>query len=164
MLVKEYSFKDYDVTYDGIVYSLKHNRTKMLKQSINGRGYLLVSISDSGKIFSVAVHQMVACKYLPPKPSHRHEIRHLDGNKTNNNANNLAWGTSKENSADTERHGRAARGASHGRARLTQEQVDRIRFLDGKVQPVFWSRLALSLGVTKKTISDVARYRTWKKK
>ena len=162
--MENYWFKDYDVTFDGVVYSFKHNKKMRLKQSLNGRGYLLVSISESGKIFSVAVHQMVACKYLTPKPSSRHEIRHLDGNKTNNSANNLAWGTSQENSADTERHGRASRGERHGRARLTQAQVDRIRFLDSSVDHDFLKRLAIGLGVTTKTIRDVMMYRTWKKK
>jgi hypothetical protein len=34
----------------------------------------------------------------------RCEIRHLDGNKFNNNITNLAYGTAKENAADRKMH------------------------------------------------------------
>ncbi len=52
----------------------------------------------------------VARKYLPERPSLKHQIRHLDGNKMNNSYLNLAWGTAKDNADDRERHGRTVRG------------------------------------------------------
>lgn len=70
----------------------------------------------NGKRTRLKVHKLVAWNYLPARPSTSHEIRHLDGNKMNNKATNLIWGTSKENAADRERHGRTSRGESHAQA------------------------------------------------
>ena len=70
---------------------------------------------------------IVAAEYLPPRPSPKHEIRHLDGNKNNAHCDNLAWGTAKENAEDRERHGRTSRGASHSAAIKASAQAEGVR-------------------------------------
>lgn len=35
--------------------------------------------------------------FLPPKPTDKHELNHIDGNKSNNAVSNLEWVTSSEN-------------------------------------------------------------------
>ena len=62
------------------------------------------------------VHSLVAKKYLPPRPSEHHQIRHLDGNKTNNSVENLSWGTAKENADDRKAHGMTSCGIKHSKA------------------------------------------------
>lgn len=110
----------YRVTVDGRVYSVVHNwrgyGIRELQQTPNSCGYLSVRLSVDGKRTRLAVHRLVARAFLGPKPSPRHEIRHLNGDKTDNSVENLAWGTGKENAADRARHGRTSHGPRHSAA------------------------------------------------
>lgn len=79
----------------------------------NGDGYLFVRLTINGKRKKWMLHKLMAELFLEPRPSKFHEIRHLDGLKQNNRADNLAWGTRKENADDRENHGRTSRGLGH---------------------------------------------------
>lgn len=107
----------YEVTRDGRVWSTASNwrgrGRRELVQDLNDDGYPSVRIMVNGKRKRLAVHVLVARHHLPPRPSPAHEIRHLDGNKMNPNARNLAWGTRKDNADDRAAHGRTSRGIAH---------------------------------------------------
>ena len=92
------------------------------------------------------------------------------------NPEHLRAGTAAQNSTDAVGKGRSARGyrhgsytqphkrprgESHGRARLTEETVARIR--SGLVPGVTRSALARELGVHPKTIALVEQGKTWKR-
>ena len=89
----------YEITRDGRIFSVAHNwrgyGRRQLTPSLNCDGYPSVRITVNGRRTRYAVHVLVAQEYLPAKPSGKHEIRHLDGNKMNSAAENLAWGTKK---------------------------------------------------------------------
>lgn len=110
----------YEVTRDGRVFSVTHNwrgyGRRELTQDLNDDGYPSVRVTVCGKRTRLAVHRLVASRFLPPRPSPLHEVRHLDGNRMNCRADNLAWGTRKDNADDRERHGRTSRGARHSAA------------------------------------------------
>lgn len=110
----------YEVSKDGRVYSIAHNwrgyGRRELRQDLNDDGYPSVRITVDGKRTRYAVHKLVALAHLPERPSEDCEIRHLDGNKMNPKAENLEWGTKKENADDRERHGRTSRGQRHSAA------------------------------------------------
>lgn len=102
----------YDITQGGLVYSNLNWRgygRRPLRQNLNSYGYPSVRILRNGKRTRVCVHVLMALEYLGPRPSPSHEVRHLDGNKLNNNIFNLAWGTRADNAADRERHGNTSR-------------------------------------------------------
>lgn len=107
----------YEVTPDGRVFSVLHNwrgyGRRELRQDLNIDGYPSVRLTIDGKRTRIAVHCLVAREHLPARPSPQHEVRHLDGNKANRAASNLAWGTAKENADDRELHGRTSRGEAH---------------------------------------------------
>lgn len=110
----------YRVTPDGRVFSTEHNwrgyGEREMRQTLNSDNYPSVRLTVNGRRVRLATHRLVARDYLPPRPSPAHEIRHLDGNKMNAHASNLAWGTRKENADDRERHGRTSRGEAHSLA------------------------------------------------
>ena len=110
----------YEVTADGRVFSISHNwrgyGQRELRQDLNDDGYPSVRLTMNGKRKRLAVHKLVALWHLPPRPSERHEVRHLDGNKMNSTSTNLQWGTRKDNADDRERHGRTSRGPKHSAA------------------------------------------------
>jgi hypothetical protein len=53
----------------------------------------------------LGIHVIVCLSFHGPKPTPKHEVRHLDGTRDNNVPRNLCWGTRKENSDDRYIHG-----------------------------------------------------------
>lgn len=121
----------YEVTRDGRVFSTASNwrgyGRREMSQTPNDDGYPSVRIVIEGKRKRIAVHVLVAGHHLPPRPSPQHEIRHKDGDRLNSHADNLVWGTSKENADDRERHGRTSRGAAHSAAIKASNQAEGTR-------------------------------------
>lgn len=112
-------YMDYVVYPDGSVWSAKYNwrghKNREMQQTLNSFGYPRVHLTGETGTKRYLVHKLMAELFLPPKPSEKHQIRHLDGNKENNSVDNLAWGTSKENADDREKHGRTSRGKEHSK-------------------------------------------------
>lgn len=121
----------YEVTADGRIFSVASNwrgyGRRELAQDPNSDGYPSVRLMIDGRRVRMAVHRLVAANYLPPRPSMAHEIRHLDGDKLNPSASNLAWGTRKENAEDRDRHGRTSRGPRHSVIVRSSNQAEAVR-------------------------------------
>ena len=89
----------------GRVKSLKRtdlrNRTikeKILKPYKDGSGYFYLTLCKNGEQKRFKVHRLVAHMFLADTYFDGAYIDHIDTNKINNNASNLRWCTSKENS------------------------------------------------------------------
>lgn len=91
--VKLFCSDEYSVDDLGNVYSKKG---KILKSSLNPRGYQIVNLIIDGKRKGLAVHKAVL-KSFSSQPTEKHQVNHKDGNKQNNNLSNLEWCTAKEN-------------------------------------------------------------------
>jgi hypothetical protein len=63
-------------------------------------------ISNENKKVKVYLHKILAQQFLAyPKVSEKLYVNHIDGNRLNNNLNNLEWVTNRENSC----HGRKSK-------------------------------------------------------
>lgn len=72
-------------------------KEKIIKPIPNTCGYLKVRCSiDSCKIKNIYIHTLVA-KYFIKNIDNKPQVNHIDGNKTNNNVDNLEWVSAKEN-------------------------------------------------------------------
>lgn len=80
---------DYSVTSFGRVFS--HKSDKFLKPCKTPNGYLMVSLCKNGEISKRLVHRLVGWAFRPETHSTDFDINHIDGDKTNNHANNLQW-------------------------------------------------------------------------
>lgn len=89
-------FSNYEVSTEGQV------RNKLTQYILKGRpsksGYLQVSLKEdeTQKFKNQYIHRLVAQQFLANEENKR-EVNHKDGNKLNNNLNNLEWVTSSEN-------------------------------------------------------------------
>lgn len=121
--MKNYRFiKDYVVYNDGTIFSLQ---SKMFMNPINTNGYL--SVKMNGKLESI--HRLVGELFIP-NPYHKKEINHIDGDKTNNKVENLEWVSPSENiQHKIHQLGKEHRGSKNGMAKLTLEQVEKIKLL-----------------------------------
>lgn len=77
--------------------------------------YLEIRISMDGVRKKWKLHKLICEVFHGPKPSKEHQVCHIDGNKLNNAAENLKWGTVKENAQDRAKHGKTSRGKRHSK-------------------------------------------------
>ena len=136
---------------------------KILKPCMT-KGYLNVNLY-TGNIKSmkrVSIAKLVLSTFVGEKPTLKHEACHKDDNKLNNHVDNLYWGTSKENKEDSRRNGtmRKAKGEEHYKAKLTEEDVRKIRKLYKKDKN--YSKLARKYGVEINCIKRIILRQTWK--
>lgn len=109
----------------GSISVIDQSYCKELKTFNHQDGYLLVHVFNGVKWRIYGVHQVVADAFLGPRPG-KHEVRHLDGDPTNNRPSNLLYGTHAENEADKKVHGTHKTGVDHHQSRWTQSNIDEI--------------------------------------
>jgi hypothetical protein len=132
----------------------KDGKFRVLKGCANSRGYIWVRL---GRKRQVTLHHLVCLAFHGPRPSSKHECRHLNGLKTDNRAENVCWGTRAENIADGMRLGSIPKGERHHSARLTTDLVHEIHASTEAARG-----LAKRLGVGRSTVRDIRRGITWK--
>lgn len=71
---------------------------------IDPDGYERCHLKLDGIKKTLAVHRIVAIAFIP-NPENKPLINHIDGNKSNNNIENLEWVTASENTRHAERIG-----------------------------------------------------------
>ena len=90
------NFEDkYLISNYGRVKSIIFN-TKILRPRIDKKGYIHYALKKNGKTKEMKAHRLVALHFIP-NFYNKLQVNHIDGNKQNNNANNLEWCTNGEN-------------------------------------------------------------------
>lgn len=100
-------FPGYLISPEGEVISLERRipnsigkgfrkvKSRILKLGLGTHGYYGVVLFNDGRT-TKTVHRLVAEAFIP-NPNNLPDINHKDGNKLNNNVNNLEWMTRSEN-------------------------------------------------------------------
>lgn len=83
---------DYQVSNLGKIRSKKTGIYKNLTLYVNNKGYIQVSLDNKKYL----LHRLIAQAFINNKNIDL-VVNHIDGNKKNNNINNLEWCTTKEN-------------------------------------------------------------------
>lgn len=97
---------------------------KILKVVMRGP-YRAVRIYKNKKGTRYSVHRLVAQAFIP-NPKNKRQVNHIDGDKLNNNVNNLEWCTPYENTRHAIKNGLfsdAPIGEKNGQSKLTTENV-----------------------------------------
>lgn len=133
-----------------------------LEGCVRASGYHVVKIKTDDGYKNITVHRLVA-KAFVPNPNNHEVVNHLDGNKLNNNAENLEWTTLKGNSDHAKATGllNTQYGTNVGNSVLNEELVKQLRdkYLEGKHN---FAELAMEFGVNRGTIIDVIHFKRWK--
>jgi hypothetical protein len=117
--------------------------------------YLSVTLWRNNKPHHVYVHKLVLTTFVGDRPEH-HEACHLDGSKTNNSVENLAWALHSENESHKRLHGTPPVGTRNGTARLNDELVKQIRSSTGTQKEI-----AAKFGIAQPTVCNVRKRKTW---
>ena len=83
------------------LYKVRHWQNRILSQKTAKDKAMRVELWKDGKPKTVLVHRIVAITFLGEPPEPNMTVNHKDGNRKNNNVNNLEW----LSLADNIRHG-----------------------------------------------------------
>lgn len=136
------------------------NNKVLLIGGFNSSGYIRVTIHlGVNQKKAMLVHRLVASAFMPKPPSSIYQINHIDGDKTNNNMNNLEWVTPKENTMHAWVHGLIQDGEHANHHVYTEKEMRHACGLLTKGYPI--NKIAKLTGIDKNAIKRVYRGKNW---
>jgi len=155
----------YIVSDLGRIKTLNYNKTKkqgILKQQLSNSGYLTITLHGNGAAKNTRTVHLIVAKAFVKRTKNKPIVNHKakNGDKTNNCAINLEWSTYSENGqhAYDNKLSIAAKGESY-KSKLTEQKVIEIR----NIKDSFLQKdLAKKYDVSRVTISDILRRKSWK--
>ena len=117
----------YLISTKGNIISMVHKQPRQLKLIIDSRGYYYVRIRNKG----YNVHRLVALTFIPTDNTSLH-IDHIDGDRLNNDVNNLRWCTQMENNNNPITRARISK--SNTGSKRTPEQRERMSIAQKKAK------------------------------
>lgn len=152
--------KTHAVNEDGEVINIR--RREYLKQSLNHKGYPSICLENKR---SRTVHRLVAELFIP-NPENKPQVNHKDGNKQNNNINNLEWNTNTENMRhafnndliDRDLFKINAMGSNNNMSKLTETDILKIRELTNNKTD---TEIARIFGVSRSTVNMIRNRKIW---
>lgn len=171
MVINMEEWKDIK-SYEGLYMISSFGRVKVVKPRYKGKvllspnkksKYLFVTLYKDKKGKNHTIHRLVAEAFLN-KSNEADVVNHIDGDKKNNNVNNLEWITQKENVRHAIRIGNGCIGERNGKAKLTNKEVRSLRNMYIPKDKKFGCRaLAKKYNVATQTMWRILNGRTYKK-
>lgn len=147
----------YEISKDGVI---RHIVTKRIStQRISPLGYINIRIRYLGKNKQISVHRLLAITFIP-NPNNYSDINHIDGNKQNNNLDNLEWCTRQHNILHAYRNGLMSKvGEKNTKAILKNTDIPVIRKM--LANGIFQKDIAKMYGVCQVAISNINVGKNW---
>ena len=148
----------YEISNLGRIRNIRYKN--ILKPGNHRDGYLKICLSKNNSKRTFQVHRLVALAFLP-KVNGKKYVNHKDGNKKNNNVNNLEWCTRSENQKHAYKLGLQVplKGECLKHSKLTE--VDIYKIFELSKRGVEQYNLAEMFNVNQSTISRVLNGRRW---
>ena len=156
----------YSVSRDGQVWS--HRKERFLCSGDNGKGYRFVHLFKDKQSSRFYVHRLVASAFVDGECDGK-IVNHIDGNKSNNVAENLEWVTPSENMQHAWKHGMclvwdkqvaAVKEYNKTKRALTDDQVRQIKAMHSNGHSQHSLARQFSVGVG--TISTMLKGKSYK--
>lgn len=164
LIYQQNEYQKFEVSNNGNLRNA--NTKKIYSKYLNHQGYYQVCVSlgsrHDKKVFKI--HRAVAETFIPNK-EYKPTINHIDGNKLNNNINNLEWATYSENTIHAVNNGLIIplQGTQKSQARFSRDEVKYIRKNYIPKDEVFGCcALAKKFGVHHSAISNIVNYKSYK--
>ena len=132
-------------------------KPRMLANVKNVGGYFVASVTINGKKTCCLVHVMVAAAFIGPKPDSL-LVLHRNGDKNDNRAGNLYYGTQRQNIEDSIKHGTKARGVTHGMVKIAPDVVHLIRSLSNEMSQ---REIARHVGLGQSQVHRIIARQSW---
>lgn len=156
--MKRFRDTEYFITEDGDIF-----RNGVKKKSAKSKNaYFCAQLWKNGKYKMYYIHRLVAELYLE-NPSNLPQVNHKDGNKSNNNVENLEWVSAKDNSLHAHSMGLINnKGVKNPNSKLTQEDIIYIRSVYKPYDKDFGCKsLAKKYNVNKSHIIRIIKKEKW---
>lgn len=158
----KYNGKDTDcfVTKTGLVFRINNGKFENVIPYETYNGYLSATVRiNNKKTKAIFIHRMVAQTFIE-NPENKPEVNHKDGNKKNNNIQNLEWVTRKENAKHAYEHGLFGFGEDMGTSDISNKTCHKICKLlqDTDLGP---KKIANIVDCTSKIVNDILHRKTW---
>jgi len=153
----------YKVREDGVIFSKKTGLP--MKQALNDKGYLGVTLSINKKAVFKRVHRIVAEVFIP-NPENKPCVNHKDMNRANPHCSNLEWVTHSENVIHSIKNGSRANWTRNNskeknpNAKLNNEIVCAIRdlyYVCGYSQ----NKIGSIFNLNQSRITKIVNYKQW---
>lgn len=147
----------YEASSDGHIRNKKTKR--VLREFASKDGYLRTQFNGKTR----TVHRVIAEAFIPAVNG-KDFVNHKDGNKRNNNIENLEWCTRAENIRHAYSHGlmKAPKGELNGRAKLSIKDVQFIKSYYKRRDKKYGAKaLAKRFNVAHQTICAVVSGQNW---
>ena len=160
-------YDDYEVSSLGNVrraVSSNYPAGRYLKQEVLSNGYRRVTLSNDGKARRFLVHRVVAYAFHGGPQEASHHASHLNGQRGDNRAANLAWKSPSDNNMDKRLHGTAQCGERGGRAIMTEADIAEITKLRARqFGQKNWGAtlIARELGLPQRAVKHVISGTSW---
>lgn len=156
----------YFITKCGKVLSLKSGTPYELNTHISAVGYPAVGLKHNRKTKLAYVHRLIALAFID-NPENKPQINHIDGDKANNDIENLEWVSASENvqhAWDNKLNRKTEKTAAVAKWAALKMMVARRRFSDAEVEDIRqkisegWSyrSIARDFGCNHSLISQIA--------
>ena len=98
-------------------------KERILKPFIAKTGYKVYNLrTKENKSKTYLLHRLIGTAFIP-NPENNNCINHIDGNKLNNDINNLEWCTKGDNNRHAYYTGLQKTGVNHHQAKFTESQI-----------------------------------------
>jgi hypothetical protein len=144
---------------------LKCGGYKVLKGAFHRAGYPVVCMSwGDGKQVTKCVHVLVCTAFCGPIPNGL-TVNHINAIKTDNRPENLEIISRAEQVEHEVLMGLCPKGESHGRAKLTDKNIELIRWLyrsRNRLRGQGHRQIAKRFGISKTQVGRILRMESWR--